>query len=875
MKAGGKIFKFFLLLTASVSILLISLSFILSDQVAEIILGSVNRNISTKFSIGTFRLSLLKKFPMASLELSDVIIYSSSGFDKASFKNINTDTLLVAENLSVDFKSTDIIRGVYNIERIRIKNGKVILLSDSAGHPNYRISFSTDNSENSDMTLNLNRILLTDMKISYKNLATKLSLDGEIRDGKLSSRISGKALTFNADADLLVSAIQQDNFRINNPFNAGLELKMEDSETGIVFRKGSLSVEGFRFGISGAVSDNKRLNLDLSAADIDLSKIKKYLPEKYLIPLSAYDLSGKLQVNCQVTGLISSTQNPHLELSYSLLEGAVFYPEKDMTIRNISFSGLYSNGPGNSRETSIVSVKNLKAGFGSADYTGQVTIRNFKSPETALEFTGRLFPAELKQFFRLDDFSAASGYCDLRLRLNTDYWPNDSITSDDILGLNPEASAVFNSMTIGVKDKNQLFSDINGEVFLSNSLIAKNLKFNYRGQNISVNGEFINLPEWIAGHPVQLRADADIYFDILIPETFTGKTQVSKDKTLRKKAFLMPADLLLDINLKIDSLRYEKLPSSDINVNLSYKQGTLTFKSLYMKSLNGSISGNGFVSQNRNRSLLGRGSFEVAGINIRNTFTRFRNFGQDFIIADNLSGNLTGTLSLLLPLDSLLNPQIKSLVAEGKYVITDGALIDFEPVKALSSFIELTELEDIRFERLENDFFIRNNSLYIPQMEVKSSAADLSVNGKHNFDNSFEYHAKIMLSEILSKKRKKSKNNVTEFGVVEDDGLGRTSLLLKIESQGSKTKVSYDMKAAGAKVKSSIKNERQSLKTILNQEYGLYKSDTIPAQKPAEKKPRFRISWDDSDTLKTEPEPEPDPGKRKKENTLKNLLKKK
>ena len=872
MKAAGKIFKFTLLLMASVSILLISLSFILSDQVAEIILGSVNRSISTKISVGTFRLSLLKKFPRASLELRDVTLFSSSGFDKAAFKNISTDTLLVAEILSVDFKSTDIIRGVYNIERIRIKNGKVILLSDSAGHTNYRISFSTEDSENSDMTLNLDRILCTDMKISYKNLATKLSLDGEIRDGRLSSRISGTALTFNADADLLVSAVQQDKIRINNPFDAGLELKMEDSDSGIVFRKGSLSVEGFRFNISGSVSNNKLLNLDLSAQNIDLSKIRKYLPEKYLIPLSAYDLSGNLLVNCKVTGLISGTQNPHLELSYSLSDGAVFYPEKDLTIHGISFTGLYSNGSGNSLVSSIISVKNIKAVFGSADYSGQITIRNFKTPVTALEFTGRIFPGELKQFFRLNNLSAASGYCDLRLRLNTDYWPKDSITSDDILSLNPEASAVFKSFTIGLKDKNQLFSGISGEVFLSNSLIAKNLYFGYRGQNISVNGEFINLPEWIAGHPVQLKADADIYFDILIPETLTGKSQASGD-TVRKKAFLMPSDLLLDINLKIDSLKYEKLPSSDIEVNLSYKRGTLTFNSLHMKSLNGSISGNGFVSQNSNRSLLGKGSFEVAGINIRNTFTRFRNFGQDFIKAENLSGNLTGTLSLLLPLDSLLKPQIKSLVAEGKYVITDGALIDFGPVKELSSFIELTELENIRFERLENDFFIRNNSLYIPQMEVKSSAADLSVNGKHNFDNNFEYHAKIMLSEILSKKRKKSKTNVTEFGVVEDDGLGRTSLLLRIEGQGSKTKVSYDMKAAGEKVKSSIKTERQSLKTILNQEYGLYKSDTVPAQKPAEKKPRFTISWDDSDTLKTEKEPVP--AKPKKENTLKNLLKKK
>ena len=94
-----------------------------------------------------------------------------------------------------------------------------------------------------------------------------------------------------------------------------------------------------------------------------------------------------------------------------------------------------------------------------------------------------------------------------------------------------------------------------------------------------------------------------------------------------------------------------------------------------------------------------------------------------------------------------LNPVIKSITAEGKYVLTNGALINFEPIKELSSFIEISELENINFEKLENDFFIRNNFLYIPQMDVKSSAADLSVNGKHSFDNNYEYHVKILLSE--------------------------------------------------------------------------------------------------------------------------------
>jgi hypothetical protein len=226
-------------------------------------------------------------------------------------------------------------------------------------------------------------------------------------------------------------------------------------------------------------------------------------------------------------------------------------------------------------------------------------------------------------------------------------------------------------------------------------------------------------------------------------------------------------------------------------------------------------------------------------------FTSFQNFGQNFLIAENIAGTLSGSFSLLLPLDSLLNPQITSLTAEGKYVLVNGALLNFEPVKELSSFIELSELENIHFEKMENDFFIRNNYVYVPQMEVRSSAVDLSVNGKHSFDNDYEYHVKVLLSEILSRQRNKNRSNVTEFGEVEDDGLGRTSMLLKIVYKGEDVKVSYDMKAAANEVKSNLNSEKKTLKTILNQEYGWFKNDTAGMEKPAEKKPRFKVTWDD------------------------------
>ena len=123
-----------------VSIILFSASFLLQDKVAGIILKSLNKNISTKLDIGSFRLSFLRKFPNASLELKNVLVHSSSNFNSEEFTGINTDTLLAARTVSVEFKITDIIKGNYNIERIGVKTGKINFYTDKSGFVNYDIS---------------------------------------------------------------------------------------------------------------------------------------------------------------------------------------------------------------------------------------------------------------------------------------------------------------------------------------------------------------------------------------------------------------------------------------------------------------------------------------------------------------------------------------------------------------------------------------------------------------------------------------------------------------------------------------------------------------------------------------------------------------
>ena len=854
MKLTLKILKLFILLIITISIILFSASFLLQDKVADIIMKSLNKNISTGLAVRYFKLSFLRKFPNASLELIDVVVHSSSGFNSEEFTGINTDTLLAARFVSVEFKITDIIKGIYNIERIGAKSGKLNFFTDTAGHINYDISLKNKSPNSEDITINLEKINLSDIKMYYNNLAIKLITNGVIKSGRIKSRISGDIIDFTAISDLKVSGFQLNNTKISKSIDAGLNLILQRTKKGFLFKKSILTIENYDFSIEGSVSSENFLDLRVTGNNIDVSNTRNYLPEKLKKIVSGYDPSGLMVVKSSIKGLLSHTNNPHIEITASLKNGHIAYGKSNMTINNLSFQGFFSNGTKNRLETSIARITNLKARLGSSEYTGSVVLSQFKDPTAEINLKGRVFPGELKEFFDIQSLSTASGSADIDLNLKSNLKLPEKITLSYIIDLKPDVNLNFNSLNIGFKNDTLLFNDINGNLSVGSTILASGLEIVYKGEKIKIDGEFRNLPEWFDNQPVQMVATADISFDRLIPELFLNATPSSAKSLEKKTAFRLPENLILDINFKIDSLNYKSFSSTQIEGSLTYKPTLLIFTTLKMKALNGTISGNGFIFQNRNKSMITKGSFNVNSVDVNKTFTTFQNFGQNFLKAENIRGSLSGSLSLLLPLDSMLNPQIKSLTAEGKYILLNGSLLNFDPVKQLASFIELSELENISFKQLENDFFIRNNFLYLPQMDVESSAADLSVNGKHSFDNDYEYHIKILLSEILSKKRKKNRNNVTEFGVVEDDGLGRTSLLLKIIGKGENIKVGYDIKAASTEVKNNIKSERQTLKTILNQEYGWFKKDSLPKQKTVEKKSRFKISWDETDSLKTVPE---------------------
>lgn len=92
---------------------------------------------------------------------------------------------------------------------------------------------------------------------------------------------------------------------------------------------------------------------------------------------------------------------------------------------------------------------------------------------------------------------------------------------------------------------------------------------------------------------------------------------------------------------------------------------------------------------------------------------------------------LTGSVTMLSPLDGNYRFFRKAIVAEAHLSSLTESWSSFAPAESLSAYLDLDELKNISFSKMENDIFINNGTVAIPKMLINSSAVNFTVYGTH------------------------------------------------------------------------------------------------------------------------------------------------
>jgi len=321
--------------------------------------------------------------------------------------------------------------------------------------------------------------------------------------------------------------------------------------------------------------------------------------------------------------------------------------------------------------------------------------------------------------------------------------------------------------------------------------------------------------------------------------------------------FRLPGDISIS-NLQISSTNFtfEKFSAANITGVAQMRNKILSVADIAMLTCRGRVTGQVNINAQADKYSLLQAKARLEKVDVKMLFTQFGNFGQDDLIDENLEGLVSSDVIYASSMKNNLDIDLNSIKTHADIIIENGRLVNYSPMQSLSTFLKVEDLSDIRFATLHNQIDIAGQVIYIPAMEIKSSALDLQLMGTHTFDNDVDYHFTLALADLMAskfKKRNKGYDNQAQFGPVEDDGRGRTKVFVSLTGTVDNPIVKYDRKALRDKISGDLKAQKVELRQMLKQEFGKAISDSTKKNQQIRDKDilkkqeqgKFIIEWDD------------------------------
>jgi uncharacterized protein involved in outer membrane biogenesis len=174
----------------------------------------------------------------------------------------------------------------------------------------------------------------------------------------------------------------------------------------------------------------------------------------------------------------------------------------------------------------------------------------------------------------------------------------------------------------------------------------------------------------------------------------------------------------------------------------------LFLDTLVMNIAGGSINASGQFDGSNPKKIMLHSKIDAEDVDIEKLLLKLDYLGQDYVINKNLRGSLSGQVETDLQIHPDLTPVMENTQARIDLEILDGALVNFAPMQALSSYFGDKNLSMVRFDTLRNTLTFRNGVLFIPDMNINSSLGYMEIAGQQSMDTHMEYFLRIPLKLV-------------------------------------------------------------------------------------------------------------------------------
>ena len=822
----------------------------LGPEVKKMFITEINKSLISEVQIDDVQLILVRDFPYASVRFTGVRI-------KEALKTPTNNNLLTARTISLRFNIWDLLQKKYRVKNILLDGVELGPHIYADGSDNFHFWKKATGGSDKSFNFELQRIIIQNLHVRFINDVSLTFVDAHIPGFVAKGNFGNSKYALDLAGNIFIDEFKSHGtgYLSQRDINVWLSIDVDNNAGLYNVQKGIVEMGKLKLEASGNIiysEMQKQVSLEVSATGSTLQEMLSLVPARYTKSFEGYKFEGKGDITSKISGLIGGNNTPAVSVRLDLQNGSITERKSGISLRNVSVSAVYSVKQDGGNEN--LSISNLKAKLGNGFVNGSLIMQGFSSPAIQCNLIANLNLNELQQFLKYEHFTSMSGWLKLNAAFDGHISDMKHPASSDFLTSNFTGSGSIQQATLGLKNYDLPIKGIQSAfAFNGNDLELQQLSFQAGRSDFMLRGTLGNLLSWIFIKNETLSVTGS-----LTSQRFDwDELSNAQHGSTSEYEFRLPGDININ-NLHIQSKNFTfgKFNAANITGVAQMRNKVLSVADIAMLTCQGKVTGQANINaQAANYSLL-QAKARLEKVNIKMLFTQFGNFGQDDLKDENLEGLVTSDVIYASSMKNNLDIDLNSIKTHAELMIENGRLVNYSPMQSLSNFLKVEDLSDIRFATLHNQIDIANEIIYIPTMEIKSSALNLQLMGTHTFDNELDYHFTIALADLIAskfKKRNKGFDNQAEFGPVEDDDRGRTKVFVSLTGTVDNPIVKYDKKAMREKIASDLKSQKVELKQVMKQEFKWMKGDTVKnpslhKEKDIIKKQeqgKFVIEWDD------------------------------
>jgi len=864
-----KFTKWFLGITFGLFLLISLLLYIYKDDIINAVVGEINKQLVVPVEVNDIDLAFWGSFPNISVDLNKVHIR-----DAYADSLHHRGTLMYTDRIRLKFNPLDLWNGDYHLKAVDLSPGKLCIKINKKGQANYNIFKEDTTAKQEEFKMKLQEITLADFGFSFRNEVTGQYYKTRFNESLFAGNFAASKYTFEAVGSAMVNKAKSGEVTLLSRQKLDFDLKiMVDSEKGTInLPNEAITIAGLPFSIQGVI-DQDSLHFQVASRNIQLTDLVNKLSVSAADDVKKFKGEGQIDFNLDINGALETEDPTTIVCHFGVENGSLTEPYQGLKISDIQVDGKYSNEGGSEEE--FLELRKLHFRTAGGPFNGDIRVSEFANPRVEGKAGGSIDLNVAHALFHFPEVEKIRG----AVRVNTDFAIQSQTETGAVDVQRCDGDVDLRSISLKLKNDKRQFESINGSVFLRGDQAGIQQASLKVGQtDLSIDGIFTNIYNYFKGTG-KLQTQVDIASNFIRVEDL-GTT--SKAEKLEEGAvFVLPDDISGSVRLSVGGLQYDKHRFSNIVSNMQIQGRKLHFTQLSLVNAEALISG-ALIIEERNPNIFNiTAQIAINNIKFKPVFREWDNFEQSVITDQQISGRAQANLYFNAPFDLKGGINLKAIQAQLDLKVFDGQLKNVssfkEIVKSLKgtagklimgknniAFLE-QKLENIQFATLENSIIIHDGIIDIPKMQIKSSALDMDVAGKHTFDNIIDYRFAFRFRDL------KTESRDSEFGIVEDDGTG-IKVFMRMHGTLENPIIEWDKTSSKEQVKQNREEAKQEAKSILKSEFGLFKNDTsvktyVPKELPKED---LKIKFGPATKEEFQEEKE----KQKKDSKLKNTLQK-